>query len=64
MSNPSAIFDWAKGKEAELLFRIFAEAGRELRFVGGCVRDRLMNLTVTDLDAATVARIREQLASQ
>lgn len=62
MSNPSAIFDWAKGKEAELLFRIFAEAGRELRFVGGCVRDRLMNLTVTDLDAATVARPEEMIS--
>lgn len=62
MSNPSAAFEWAKEKEAQLLFRIFAGAGKELRFVGGCVRDRLMNLPVTDLDAATTALPEEIIA--
>ena len=61
MSNPSA-FPWADEKEALALFSMFANAGREVRFVGGAVRDGLMKLPVMDVDAATTARPEEIIA--
>lgn len=40
---------------ARALFAAFGEADKELRFVGGCVRDVIMQRPVGDLDFATTA---------
>jgi poly(A) polymerase len=51
MKLPEA--DWQKsGALRHLLRTLGAEAG-ESRFVGGCVRDALLELSVNDIDLAT-----------
>lgn len=45
--------DWLQWPETQKLIKAFAKKKAELRFVGGAVRDTLLNRTVTDIDAAT-----------
>jgi len=47
------MFSWLESLDIQSVFASFAEAGSELRFVGGCVRDSLLGKEVADLDAAT-----------
>ncbi len=42
-----------RDERARKLFAVFAAAGADLRFVGGCVRDAFMGLEPGDLDLAT-----------
>jgi poly(A) polymerase len=42
-------------KTAQIIFRIFAEAGEEIFLVGGRVRDQLLGMETGDLDFATSA---------
>lgn len=46
---------WLVEAEVQTLLAAFAREKRELRFVGGCVRDTLMGRAVGDIDAATPA---------
>ena len=48
--------EWLKQADVQRLLGVFEQAGEELRFVGGCVRDTLLGKALTDLDAATPAR--------
>jgi|CXWL01.1.fsa_nt_gi poly(A) polymerase len=47
--------DWLAWKQTQKLIKAFADAGKsaELRFVGGAVRDSLLGINVSDVDAAT-----------
>ena len=47
--------DWLREDATRALLAAFAAHGQALRFVGGCVRDTLMERPVGDLDAATPA---------
>ena len=40
---------------AKKLFKVFAESGYDIYFVGGCVRDCLLSLPIKDIDLATTA---------
>lgn len=44
---------WLKWPEIEQLLAAFSVSGAELRFVGGCVRDTLLERAIHDIDAAT-----------
>lgn len=44
---------WRKGRELIHLMEVLAAAEGETRFVGGCVRDTLLGLPVSDVDLAT-----------
>ena len=46
---------WLSSPEIQTLTAAFARAGFELRFVGGCVRDTILNRPFTEFDAATNA---------
>lgn len=46
---------WLKDADIIRLFAAFGAAGKELRFVGGCVRDLVLGREVSDMDAATNA---------
>ena len=45
--------DWLKSTASRSVCSVFADAGAEIFFVGGCVRNALMNLPVNDFDMAT-----------
>ncbi len=47
--------DWLHDEATQTLLTAFKEAGCEIRFVGGCVRDALLGTPVHDIDAATPA---------
>lgn len=42
-----------KKKEVKVIINIFEKAGAELRFVGGCVRDTILEREIIDIDCAT-----------
>jgi poly(A) polymerase len=48
--------NWLSEPNTQTLIRAFALAGCELRFVGGCVRDTLLERDVSDIDVATPAQ--------
>ncbi len=48
--------DWLTSDASQLVCRILTDAGHEAWFVGGCVRNALMNVPVSDLDLSTNAR--------
>lgn len=43
-------------QHSKILFNVFAKEGFELRFVGGCVRDALKEISISDIDFATDAK--------
>ena len=47
--------DWLNSPEILKVFEAFQTAGQDVRAVGGCVRDSLLNRPVTDVDMATPA---------
>lgn len=46
-------------EEVKLLFNIFCETGDELRLVGGCIRNHLLNKKINDYDFATIYKTDE-----
>ena len=51
--------DWLDSTASRTVCSVFANAGAEIFFVGGCVRNALMNLPVNDFDMATDANVRD-----
>ncbi len=47
---------WLTQTETQRVFEIFAEAGYDIFAVGGCVRNALMGVPISDIDLATNAR--------
>lgn len=47
---------WLDWPELHGVFRIFADAGHEIRVVGGAVRDALLGRDIVDVDLATTAK--------
>lgn len=47
--------DWIEDIRTQSLLKVLAQAGCQALFVGGCVRNALMGLAVTDVDIATDA---------
>jgi poly(A) polymerase len=45
--------DWFQQDDIQQLLNLFAKAGVELRFVGGVVRDHMLNRDIADFDLAT-----------
>jgi poly(A) polymerase len=54
---------WLGEAPTQRLLRAFAEAGIEVRFVGGCVRDALLELDTGDIDIATPALPEQVMAA-
>ncbi len=54
--------NWLSDADVKQLFSAFADAGQELRFVGGCVRDSVLEKPFVDLDAASTATPDEAMA--
>ena len=48
--------DWLKKPGVEKITRLLSDAGFEIYFVGGCVRNSLLNRPVDDIDLASNAR--------
>ncbi|MEM6896560.1 MAG: CCA tRNA nucleotidyltransferase, partial [Pseudomonadota bacterium] len=48
--------DWLRGAPAQAVMALLERAGHEAWFVGGCVRNALLGVAVTDLDISTDAR--------
>ena len=48
--------DWLTSDASQRVCRMLTDAGHEAWFVGGCVRNALMNVPVSDLDLSTNAR--------
>jgi len=48
--------DWIADPAAQAVCRSLEEAGHHALFVGGCVRNALLGMSVTDIDIATDAR--------
>ena len=48
--------DWIDHPGTQALCKVLAEAGHQALFVGGCVRNALLNVPVADIDIATDAR--------
>ena len=46
-------FAWLETPAVQALLRHYGDAGEELRFVGGCVRDSVLGLPVHDIDACS-----------
>lgn len=59
MKLPEA--DWQKSRDLDRLLNTLAAAEGETRFVGGCVRDTLLGLAVSDVDLATRLRPEQVL---
>jgi len=57
--------DWLHDADVQTLCRVFADAGHQIWFVGGCVRNALIGAPVSDLDLSTTARpdVSMQLAA-
>lgn len=47
---------WFQSDPTQTLIRMFKSAGKDAFFVGGCVRNSLMGVAVTDLDMSTPLR--------
>ena len=47
--------EWLSWSSTQALAACFEQAGIDMRFVGGCVRDALLGRTATDVDIATPA---------
>ena len=47
---------WMETAEVKAVFRAITAGGKEARFIGGCVRDTLMQRPVSDIDIATQER--------
>ncbi|MFP6733938.1 MAG: CCA tRNA nucleotidyltransferase [Rhodospirillales bacterium] len=47
---------WMETAEVKAVFRAITSGGKEARFIGGCVRDTLMQRPVSDVDIATQER--------
>lgn len=60
--NKSAQFVWLNAPSVKRLLQAFDAAGVPLRFVGGAVRDSLLELPVYDKDAATPAKPEQIIA--
>lgn len=57
MTGPARITDsWLRDPNAQAVCQMLTNAGHQAHFVGGCVRNALMGVPVTDLDIATSAR--------
>jgi poly(A) polymerase len=56
------IANWLSDADVKTLFSALTQAGQELRFVGGCVRDSVLGKPFTDLDAASTATPDEAIA--
>lgn len=48
--------EWLQSASAQVVAKMLEEAGHQALFVGGCVRNALLNVPVSDLDLATDAR--------
>lgn len=48
--------DWLTRPETQAVCRIMTDAGHQALFVGGCIRNALLGMPVTDIDIATDAR--------
>jgi poly(A) polymerase len=48
--------DWIESGPAQRVMSMFSKAGEEAYFVGGCVRNSLLGVPVSDLDIATSVR--------
>jgi poly(A) polymerase len=53
---------WFQSKATQTLIGMFKSAGKEAFFVGGCVRNSLMGVPVTDLDMSTPMRPEDVMA--
>ena len=47
---------WITAPAAQRVMSMFSDAGEEAYFVGGCVRNSLLNVAVSDLDVSTPVR--------
>ena len=47
--------DWLSNKETQRVCQMLTDAGYDCYFVGGCVRNALLNMPVNDIDIATNA---------
>jgi poly(A) polymerase len=54
--------DWIKNGEVTRLFSAFESQGYQIFFVGGCVRNTLLNRPVSDLDVSTSATPEQTIA--
>ena len=54
--------DWLRSEASQAVCRVLTEAGFQAWFVGGCVRNALLGLPVTDLDVTTDARPEDVMA--
>ncbi len=54
--------DWLADRRVQAVFRILADAGHKVLFVGGCVRNSLIGMRVSDIDMTTSARPAEVMA--
>lgn len=48
--------DWFQAEATQAVIKMFRSAGRSAYFVGGCIRNSLMDVPVTDLDISTPMR--------
>ena len=48
--------DWIAQEETQAVCRMLTDAGHQALFVGGCVRNAILDAPVTDIDIATDAR--------
>jgi poly(A) polymerase len=55
MATRQIIYDWMLASDIRRIIDVFARAGAEIRFIGGCVRDSLLDREVRDVDIATDA---------
>jgi len=55
--------DWLKRPQTQAVFAALLAAGHEARAVGGCVRNALMGMPVSDIDIATTALPGETVAA-
>jgi poly(A) polymerase len=62
MAVPLKNQSWLQDPQLQAMMAHFAAHGEELRFVGGCVRDALLGLSVHDVDMATTALPEKTLA--
>lgn len=53
--------DWINSETSRRICALFEDAGHEAYFVGGCVRNALLNAPVSDLDISTSALPQETL---
>lgn len=56
MPSQRLLQPWMKAKDVSAVMGALIKGGAEARFIGGCVRDALLNRPINDIDIATVAR--------